>query len=90
MAVLRKTRLAEHVVVLLEGMRVLWCFRIRRRFPWGLLPIPPRELIAWRLHTVYGPETIREVVRLVGWRVFAADVYKFLRWRREMRSLMGG
>ena len=65
---------------ILEGFRFLWACRIRRRFPWGLLPIPPLKYIKWRLETAYGP-----------WRpplkTIIMDVYHFLLWRRQMRLI---
>jgi hypothetical protein len=49
-----------------------WRFRARgwwRRPPF--LPIPPREYVAWRMHTAYGDEgdepTMDEIERYVRW-----------------------
>lgn len=52
-------------------LRAAWRFRARgwwRRPPF--LPVPPREFIAWRLHTAYGEDaspTVDELARYLRW-----------------------
>ena len=81
------TTCSRAVLIVTEGARYLWVLRNRRGFPWGLLPIPPRPYIAWRLHTAYGPATLREVVKLVGVRQLALDASRVLMWLRRMRIM---
>ena len=53
-------------------LRVAWRFRARhwyRRFPF--LPLPPREYVAWRMHTAYGDHDAVPP---------AADVERYARW----------
>ncbi len=58
---------------LLAGLlAAAWRFRSRgwwRRPPF--LPVPPREYIAWRMHTAYGEEgrdpSVAELEAYVGW-----------------------
>lgn len=53
-------------------LRAAWRFRARgwwRRPPF--LPLPPREYLAWRAHTAYGPveraPTVGELSRYIRW-----------------------
>jgi hypothetical protein len=58
--------------LLLPLLGAAWRFRARdwyRRAPF--LPVPPRDYIAWRLHTAYGSEDAvppaRELERYLAW-----------------------
>lgn len=68
---LRQPRLAVPLI------RAAWRFRARgwyRRAPF--LPLPPRDYLAWRLHTAYGGED----------RVPESDeLERYLRWAGWMR-----
>lgn len=57
-------------------------FRLVRAFApnrwWArppFLPVPPREFLLFRLHTMYGAEWPRH------WRRFPADLRSFVNWR---------
>lgn len=63
---LRRPRLLAALV------RAAWRFRARgwwRRAPF--LPLPPRDYVAWRIHTAYGDDgrepTVDELGRYVRW-----------------------
>lgn len=53
-------------------LRAAWRFRARRwwRRP-PFLPLPPREYVAWRMHTAYGDDgrepTVEELGRYIRW-----------------------
>lgn len=82
------------LVVALEGLRVLWGFRLRGTLWWS------SDYITWRLGTVYGayragtgrtPDLdagLKSLWELLGdaWRD-REQVVRFLCWRREMRVL---
>lgn len=58
--------------LLMALLKAAWRFRARgwwRRAPF--LPVPPREYIAWRMHTAYGEEgrdpSVEELERYVRW-----------------------
>lgn len=58
-------------------LRVAWRFRARgwhRRFPF--LPLPSREYVRWRMHTVYGDYDAVPP---------ADDVVRYARWVGEER-----
>jgi len=62
----------------LDLLATLWAFRRRdwlRRFPF--LPVPSRDYLRWRMHTVYGDDDAVPP---------ADDVVRFVRWRRRMLS----
>jgi hypothetical protein len=55
-----------------------WRFRARgwhRRAPF--LPLPPRDYVAWRLHTAYGDEEALPP---------AADLARYLRWSDRLNE----
>lgn len=58
--------------LLIALLQAAWRFRARgwwRRVPF--LPVPPREYVAWRLHTAYGEEgrepSVEELDGYVRW-----------------------
>ena len=63
-------RVAADLVSLAWSMRKLRWYRIP-----PFLPVPPREYLRWRMHTVYGDESAVPPVR---------DVLRFARWRRGL------
>jgi hypothetical protein len=62
--------------VALDLLTLAWALR---RLGWWhtppFLPLPPREYIAWRMHTAYGDANASPSVR---------DVLRFARWRRDL------
>ena len=53
-------------------LRVAWRFRRRRWYARPpFLPLPPREYVAWRMHTAYGDHHAVPPV---------ADVERYARW----------
>jgi len=53
-------------------LRVAWRFRRRRWYARPpFLPLPPREYVAWRMHTAYGDHHAVPP---------AADVERYARW----------
>jgi len=69
--------------VLASALAASWRFRARgwwKRPPY--LPLPPREYVAWRLHTAYGDE---------GRDPTSDEIQRYLRWANRMhRSRRAG
>jgi hypothetical protein len=71
----------RHPSLVLPLLRAAWRFRRRAwyRTP-PFLPLPPREYIAWRLHTAYGTEDIVPSAR---------DLARYLVWASRVRQRTG-
>ncbi len=62
--------------IAVDLLHLAWAFRARvwYRIP-PFLPLPPREYLQWRMHTMYGDE---------GALPSVDDILRFARWRREV------
>jgi hypothetical protein len=71
----------RHPSLVLPLLAAAWRFRRRGwyRTP-PFLPLPPREYIAWRLHTAYGAENVIPPAR---------DLARYLRWASRVRKRSG-
>ena len=72
---LRRAVLRPRLLVLM--VRVGWRFRRRDWYRrWPLLPLPPAEYLAWRMHTAFGDD---------GKVPTTKEVETYLRWAQETR-----
>ena len=75
---LRMVRLAVgRPTMVVPLLSAAWRFRARdwyRRAPF--LPLPPRQYLAWRLHTAYGDQRYLPA---------AGEIERYLRWASHMR-----